>query len=313
MPLLPGKKNIGRNITELEEHGSRPRKHNQILAIALHEAYDKKAEGGGLEKFAFGGTGGLSAAPLNPDVVPGVTVPSAAGIGNASALPQSQGIPLGLQLGAIQAMTQADRSIRNRTAGQSQDQSSGSGDQTVNVPMMAVGGGLPKIGAVPKGPKGGVFGVLNAKPPRALTRITEPQVQSGFLHSTVPGRTDRLATQVRSGSHIIPADVVSAFGQGNSLAGARNLDMTMRALPSAFAKGGRTQGGSSSALAHPHHRLEGHEPVLLAGGEYVISPEEVEAIGEGDRKKGHDILDKMIVNVRHKEAKKMLKLPGPKK
>ena len=42
MPLLHGKKNIGRNIRELEQHGTRPRSHNQILAIALHEALDTK-------------------------------------------------------------------------------------------------------------------------------------------------------------------------------------------------------------------------------------------------------------------------------
>jgi hypothetical protein len=41
MPLLPGKKNIGRNIKELEQHGSRPRSHEQIVAIALHTAYGK--------------------------------------------------------------------------------------------------------------------------------------------------------------------------------------------------------------------------------------------------------------------------------
>lgn len=39
MPLLKGKSNIGRNIRELEQHGSRPRSHKQILAIALHTAY----------------------------------------------------------------------------------------------------------------------------------------------------------------------------------------------------------------------------------------------------------------------------------
>jgi hypothetical protein len=43
MPLLPGKENIGKNISELRENGSRKRKANQILAIALHTAYDKKA------------------------------------------------------------------------------------------------------------------------------------------------------------------------------------------------------------------------------------------------------------------------------
>ena len=38
MPLLTGKANIGRNITELEQHGTRPRSHQQILAIALSTA-----------------------------------------------------------------------------------------------------------------------------------------------------------------------------------------------------------------------------------------------------------------------------------
>ncbi len=38
MPLLPGKSNIGYNVKELEENGSRPRSKEQILAIALHEA-----------------------------------------------------------------------------------------------------------------------------------------------------------------------------------------------------------------------------------------------------------------------------------
>lgn len=38
MPLFPGKANIGRNIKELEEHGTRPRSHQQIVAIALSTA-----------------------------------------------------------------------------------------------------------------------------------------------------------------------------------------------------------------------------------------------------------------------------------
>lgn len=34
MPLLPGRKNIGRNIEELTHHGTRKRSHRQIVAIA---------------------------------------------------------------------------------------------------------------------------------------------------------------------------------------------------------------------------------------------------------------------------------------
>lgn len=50
MPLLSGKKNIGRNITELKEHGSRPRGHKQILAIALSKAYDASKPGSKLRR-----------------------------------------------------------------------------------------------------------------------------------------------------------------------------------------------------------------------------------------------------------------------
>lgn len=40
MPLEPGsdRKTISRNIHELTHHGSRPRSHRQVIAIALHEA-----------------------------------------------------------------------------------------------------------------------------------------------------------------------------------------------------------------------------------------------------------------------------------
>lgn len=215
MPLKPGKsqKIISENIHELTHHGSRPRSHDQIVAIALSNA----------DKHPGYSKGGLAA-------------------------------------------------------------------------------------AVKPTPKGGVFGSLSMRPPHSLARATSPIAEGGFLHSAVAGRTDRLATRVKSGSHIIPADVVSALGQGNSLAGARHLDLTMRALPAAFARGGDT------SQNHPHRRLgEEHEPVLLAGGEYVITPEEVRSIGGGDQKKGHDALDKMIVRVRKREAKRMLRLPGPKK
>ena len=48
MPLQPGssRKVISANIHELTHHGSRPRSHDQIVAIALHTAdkYRKKSD-----------------------------------------------------------------------------------------------------------------------------------------------------------------------------------------------------------------------------------------------------------------------------
>jgi hypothetical protein len=48
-------------------------------------------------------------------------------------------------------------------------------------------------------------------------------VASGLklVHSTTPGRTDRIPIRARPGSFVLPADVVSGLGQGNTLAGAK--------------------------------------------------------------------------------------------
>jgi hypothetical protein len=44
VPLIGGADNIGRNITELKEHGSRPRPFKQRLAIALSVARKSGAD-----------------------------------------------------------------------------------------------------------------------------------------------------------------------------------------------------------------------------------------------------------------------------
>ncbi len=41
MPLLPGKKNIGKNVKELKKTG---RPYKQALAIALSKVYGKKSK-----------------------------------------------------------------------------------------------------------------------------------------------------------------------------------------------------------------------------------------------------------------------------
>jgi len=48
MPLKPGKSReaISSNISELEHHGSRPRSHKQIVAIALSNARKTSRDGG---------------------------------------------------------------------------------------------------------------------------------------------------------------------------------------------------------------------------------------------------------------------------
>lgn len=85
-----------------------------------------------------------------------------------------------------------------------------------------------------------------------------PKFHSGPIHSSVAGRTDHLPITVESGSYVIPADIVSAGGSGNTLAGFKVLRRTfggspygvsapygqksgVYGLPVTYARGGRTR------------------------------------------------------------------------
>ena len=122
----------------------------------------------------------------------------------------------------------------------------------------------------------------------------------GPIHSPVAGRTDHLPMHVPSGSYVIPADIVSAMGEGNTMAGFKVVQQMFKGLPGveAFADGGWT-----GELV----------PIVAAGGEYVITPQEVEAIGQDDLDRGHKALDSFIKKMRAKTVQTLKNLPGPKK
>src|SRR6266436_1701231 len=67
--------------------------------------------------------------------------------------------------------------------------------------------------------------------------------RQGMIKSIVPGRTDKLNLNVPSGSYIIPADIPSAIGQGNSTAGGAILDKMFNKGPYGMNLG-RGKGGS---------------------------------------------------------------------
>lgn len=253
---------------------------------------------------------------------------------------------------------------------------------------------------------------------RAIHRAVNP----GLLNSTVPGRTDKLPISVPSGSYVIPADIVSGLGQGNSAAGNVILSKMFNSgpfgmkpmkpgkvghkarlgtgkVPKAgkisalqFADGGDIpdevpgadfperreemgRGMLSDAMwkerynqlpldqLRPNERMDdsptyqqiardhnngkgytglkwhegqmeenlrkpwaaGHSgvgapkktsdqvPVIAAGGEFILHPEQVAAVGGGDVDRGHKILDQFVVHARKNIVKTLKKLPGPSK
>lgn len=144
---------------------------------------------------------------------------------------------------------------------------------------------------------------------------------SGFLHSTVGGRTDHIPASTTAGSYVIPADVVSGISEGNSLSGARVIEEMLRTGPwgTPLPRGGGGHGLPSPPA--PARDARGGKvngsgqkvPVLLAGGEYVLKPAQVRAVGRGDLKRGHQVLDAWVKHERAKIIKTMKKLPGPKR
>lgn len=121
--------------------------------------------------------------------------------------------------------------------------------------------------------------------------VTEPFIDFGLIKIAEPGRTDTRNVTLPNGAYVIPADIVSALGEGNTLAGGAILDKVFTVK-----KGG------------------GHGvPIIIAGGEYVVSPGDCRNLGGGNVKKGHEILDKFVLTTRKKTISELKNLPGPQR
>jgi hypothetical protein len=136
-------------------------------------------------------------------------------------------------------------------------------------------------------------------------------IHTGPIHSTVAGRTDHLPIGVPSGSYVIPADVVSHLGENNTSAGFANLKRMFAGVP---------RGGSEQPYNHkggPYGMASGGKapsvPIVAAGGEHVLNPDEVRWAGGGDLDTGHAVLDSFVKKIRKELIKTLQKLPGPAK
>jgi hypothetical protein len=148
---------------------------------------------------------------------------------------------------------------------------------------------------------------VKAEPVKPPVIVEQPKhFHTGPIHSTVAGRTDHLPVHVPSDSYVLPADIVSALGEGNTINGFKRIRRMFAGTP--YGEGetpygqGKAHGGEVSGV-----------PVVVAGGEYVLKPIEVKFAGDGDIKRGHRVLDDFVKEYRAKTVKTLQKLPGPKK
>ena len=192
------------------------------------------------------------------------------------------------------------------------------------LPMQQAGLGMgAPPGVVPRA----AGGLMPTSPPSWQTRAEARNLMhTGPILSAVPGRTDRHSMSVPSGSYVLPADAISHLGQSNSIAG---LKVANRMFGSAAPYGGASMGITRGAGAPRPPKLMGvmtdaggsrgdgkigsAVPVVTAGGEFVIKPSVVMAIGGGDINKGHRILDKWVLKLREEHKKTLKRLPPPAK
>ena len=158
---------------------------------------------------------------------------------------------------------------------------------------------------------------------------------TGPLLGATDGRADDVKTSVPDGSHIVPADVVGALGEGNSVAGAAKLSKMFpaalkqhaagiksmkRPAPMKLPKAGMPHVPNMPKPKMPHlgakHASGGAAksvPVQLSDGEFSIAPEHVRKVGEGDMERGHRAIDAWIMHVRHHDIERRKRLPPPVK
>ena len=139
------------------------------------------------------------------------------------------------------------------------------------------------------------------KAPEPITPIGgATKLHTGAIKAPVAGRTDHLPMHVPSGSYVIPADIISAIGEGNT---AHGFDIIDYMVKQRMASGGHVDANQTA------------EPVAIvaAGGEYVIPPDAVKGFGNGDMDAGHKALDEWVKAERANTIKTLKSLPGPKK
>lgn len=162
-----------------------------------------------------------------------------------------------------------------------------------------------------------------AAPPWYVRNEARGMLHTGPIHSPVAGRTDHIPLSVPNGSYVLPASHVSHIGQNNTAAGFARLNHMFTSGPFGVALPHMGRSHLPSAPRAPSPKLaaggvsDGRDhdgvDIMAAGGEYVIPPEIVRAIGDGNIDHGHAYLDAWVKHVQEKHAKTIKNLPGPAK
>lgn len=151
-----------------------------------------------------------------------------------------------------------------------------------------------------------------------------------LINSSVPGRTDRIPMRSAPGSFVLPADVVSGVGQGNTKAGAQMWGQLIaakigpmgiqNAMRKAALKTPTLGMGGLGKVGRDKGFAEGGDvgdddlvPIVTAGGECLVDPEIVCELGDGDPDRGKKVLSDSVMAVRKHVIEHLKSLPKPAK
>ena len=106
------------------------------------------------------------------------------------------------------------------------------------------------------------------------------------------------------------------MGEGNTISGFRQVRRMFDGTPYGGDGGPYGQSGGPYLVGKAEGGPVGGGdpvPVVLAGGEHVLTPEEVAFAGMGDVEAGHKALDDFVKQYREKTIKTLAGLPGPRR
>ena len=111
------------------------------------------------------------------------------------------------------------------------------------------------------------------------------------------GQDDLINTKLREGDFIVDASTVSNLGDGSTNAGKKQLDHMVYLIKKH--KGGHVKNNKGSRIV----------PAALSNDEYRIDHSIVTGIGHGDNKKGGELLQKWMENIRHHKTSERKSIP----
>jgi hypothetical protein len=188
---------------------------------------------------------------------------------------------------------------------------------TTGMQASARGGGLAT--------GGNPMGVSMSMADPWWTRQEARGSDSGLLSGNTFGRADSVKTSAPSGSYVLPAEMISGLGEGNTLSGPRVVSEMTSTGPYGTALPRITHGRGPPSPAHVQAAQqakgggvqegpEDHTPVALSHGEIVLSPQQcIEVVSKVagrpvPLKYAHKVLDAWVKIEHKKHADKLAKL-----